>query len=99
MHKFFVAMTGLLTLTAPAIAQAGEGREADCLLVVEAEEVIQGQCEFTPNGTDGSFVISSFDSKHFAYVVVQDTGIADGYWNDEPYAKHAHSPLGVLLRE
>ncbi|WP_139204613.1 hypothetical protein [Pacificibacter marinus] len=88
-----------MILTTPAIAQSGEDRESDCLLVVEAEEVIRGRCKFSPNGSDGSFVISSYNGKYFAYVIIQDAGIADGYWNGEPYARHAHDPLGVLLRE
>lgn len=89
----------LLALQTPAYAEIGVGRAASCLLHVKGFEAIRGECEFTPTNTDGSFIISSYNGKYFAYVIITRKGVADGYWNGTPYASHAHNSLGRLYRE
>ena len=68
-------------------------------MIVNGQEIIRGPCDFAPNGGDGSFILSGLNGKYFAYVTMSGDGVAEGYWNGEPYAGHAHSPLGELLRE
>jgi hypothetical protein len=81
----------------PAAAVA-KSKTAYCLLVVDGFEAIRGPCRFEAD-SDGSFVIRGFNGKYFAYVSVTARGVADGFWNEEPYASHAQTPLGVLYRE
>lgn len=95
----FVTQLLLFASFSAAHAEVGEGRPADCLLVVKGFQAIRGECTFTPIDTDGSFMIASYNGKFFAYVSVLRKGVAEGSWNEEPYAGHAHSPLGTLLRE
>ena len=90
--------TSLLLMT-PAYAQASSGRPASCILIVKNFEAIRGECEFSPSGSDGSFIISSYNGQYFAYVIIERKGVANGYWNGSPYAGHAHNPLGTLYRE
>ena len=89
----------ILTLLSIDRASAEDGRPASCLLVVKGFQAIRGECTFTPIDTDGSFMIASYNGKFFAYVSLTGKGVAEGSWNEEPYASHAHSPLGTLIRE
>lgn len=90
-----------LAVVAPtaAMAEIDVPRDADCLLVIEGQEIIRGRCSFTPLDTDGSFTITGLNGKYFAYVLMEGQGKAQGYWNGTPYAGHAHDPLGPLTRE
>ena len=69
-----------------------------CRLVVDGKTYITGACRIEiENG--GSFQI--YDLKkfgYFAYVNVSGN-TAEGYWNEERGANHAHSPLGTLTRD
>lgn len=94
----FALVAALASLGVPGNAQ-DRSRPAECLLVVKAKEYIRGECQFSPNGTDGSFIISSYNGQYFAYVTITSAGVAEGYWNGEAYASHAHSPLGTLHRQ
>ena len=98
-NKTSSVCAALLAAVAPASAEIGVGRPASCLLHVKGHEAIRGECEFTPTNRDGSFIISSYNGKYFAYVIITQKGVADGYWNGSPYASHAHNPLGKLYRE
>lgn len=71
-------------------------RPVICKLTVDGRTYIKGACEFTPLGVDGSFLIKKGD--YFAQVNVDAPGTAEGYWNEEPGASHAHTPLGRLTR-
>lgn len=71
-------------------------RPADCKLVVNGKSYIAGVCDFAPED-DGSFQIIGGD--YFAKVTMQGKGRAEGYWNEEPGANHAHSSLGILTRK
>jgi len=97
--QIVTAFITTLALTAPGYAQSNKGRPASCLLIVKGFEAIRGECEFSPRGKDGSFVISAYNGKYFAFVDIKRKGVASGYWNGTPYAGHAHSQLGTLYRE
>ena len=86
-------------LLGASAAYAQDGRPADCLLVVAGAEIIRGACLFTPIDKDGSFQISALNGKYFAQVLMDRPGEGTGWWNETPYAGHAHSPLGTLRRE
>lgn len=78
----------LLSLTVHA-------KPAQCKLTVNGRTYINGPCEFTPTG-GGSFEIQKGD--YFAYVNLNEDGTAEGWWNEEPGANHAHTSLGRLTR-
>ncbi len=80
-------------------AQAFMGK---CVLTVGGKDYLNGPCEIEMLDKDGSFTVGASDtapSPYFAYVVVTGPGVADGSWNRDPKATHAHSPLGVLKRQ
>jgi len=89
----------LLLLTLPLPAQADDGRPADCLLFIDGREWIRGRCMFSGIGGDGSFQIMAMNGSTFAQVLIARKGVADGWWNGGDYAGHAHSPLGILVRD
>ena len=93
----FICAT-LLIIGTTGTARAETGRPASCLFVVKGQEVIRGECLFTPVDSDGSFMISGYNGQFFATVLMASKGIAEGYWNEQPYAGHAHTPLGTLVR-
>lgn len=96
--RFLFAVTALLSFAGPTVVTAQErpGRPANCLLVVDGQQLITGRCLFTPIGKDGSFQIQSGNGKFFAMVLIESKGVGEGHWNEEPYA---HTPLGTLYRE
>ena len=96
-----------LALTVSAIASIGPAHAefiGTCLLDVEGSSFIDGKCGITLR-PDGSFQIRSLERDtggvpiYFAYVNTFDAGKAAGYWNGEPFAGHAHTPLGELTQE
>ena len=97
--RTIAACAASLALQTPANAEINVSRAASCLLTVKDFEAIRSECEFTPISRDGSFIISSYNGKYFAYVLITSKGVADGHWNAAPYATHAHTPLGTLYRE
>ena len=97
--RIWMIVAAALLLPAAAEAKVGQGRAAGCLLVVRGQDVIRGECLFTPIDSDGSFEISAYNGKYFAYVEVTRKGVADGYWNGGAYVSHAQNPLGRLHRE
>ncbi|MDT2022425.1 hypothetical protein [Methylocella sp. CPCC 101449] len=75
-----------------------DARPADCLLEVQGRRVIDGACDFTAM-PDGSFQISAKRGQNiewFAQVQVSERNVAQGYWNGEAGARHAHYNLGQL---
>ena len=52
-----------------------------------------------PFSFDGSFQIASPDGRFFAQVLMDRPGQGTGWWNETPFAGHAHSPLGKLRRD
>ncbi len=83
----------LLLAAAPAVA-----RPAICLVEIDSRTVIDGPCTFEPLDDSGSFEVLSPSGDWFVYVTVVEPGLADGHWNGEPGATHAHAPLGRLAR-
>lgn len=89
-----VALLGL-TVSFPA-----QATPANCILTVEGRTYIDGPCDFDGLSTnDGSFKIMANDGLYFAYLNVEGEGVGRAYWNEEPGANHAHTPLGELRRE
>lgn len=83
----------------PAVAANVQGR---CVLSVAGTTYIDGPCEIDFFGGDGSFsalqLDPSGDLSYFAYVLVIGRDVAEGHWNGERGASHAHTPLGTLQR-
>lgn len=94
-----LAILALAATTLPAFAQPDNGRLVDCRLIVDGQSYIDGRCRFTPQGSDGSFQIMAGNGQYFAQVLITEPGKAAGYWNEDPYANHAHSNLGDLTRQ
>lgn len=67
-----------------------------CTLEVNGISYIQGPCKGYLED-DGGFQITKKD--YFAVVNLQEPNKAEGFWNEEAGATHAHSPLGILQRE
>lgn len=82
-----------LILALPSFALA---KPAICKLTIDGRTYIKGACEFTSLGADGSFLIQKGD--YFAQVNVDGRGTGEAWWNEEPGASHAHTPLGRLTR-
>lgn len=92
-----LVLTGALSLDRPASAASN----GTCLLEVGGRTFIDGPCEIDLE-SDGSFVVRSLrggEVDYFAYVLMDGGNRATGYWNEEPGASHAHSPLGTLARD
>lgn len=95
-YSGFLLGSAVLTMA----VTAAEARPAKCLLEVGGIAYIDGPCDFDPDRRgDGSFKIMASDGMYFAYLNVEGAGVAVGYWNEEPGANHAHTPLGKLTRD
>jgi hypothetical protein len=79
---------------APVAAPASAKQVSSCSLVVGGQKFIGGPCEFAPQGSDGSFMIKK--NGYFAIVSMDGDKSAEGYWNEDKGANHAHSGLGSL---
>lgn len=88
-----------VTVTSDHVTQRVGAKTAFCALTVDGAEIIKGPCRFEPLSRDGSFEIITFDNRFFAYVEIDSPGVAEGYWNETPFAYHAHTPLGTLRRQ
>jgi len=99
LRSIVTAVMLLIISPSGAVAELGKGRPATCLLVVKGHEMIRGECTFTPIDKDGTFSISSYNGKYFAYVSIFRKGVANGSWNKTPYSARALTPLGTLYRE
>lgn len=87
----------LIAALAVAISGTAEAKSAACSLTVSKREVFKGACDYTAD-RDGSFQLVS-PSGFFVYVNISAPGQADGYWNGWDKGNHAHTGLGILLRE
>lgn len=92
-------LSGHALLSTASANDDDQGRLVSCLLVVDGQQYIRGKCRFRPIGNDGSFQIMAENGKYFAQLHIRSRGIGVGYWNEEPYAGHAHTDLGELMRE
>jgi hypothetical protein len=94
-----VTRTALALSLALLVPQAAAARPADCLLIIDAVEYINGRCDFQAIDDDGSFQIMGLNGQFFAQVLIYRKGRGEGWWNGAPYVSRAHSPLGDLRRE
>ncbi len=94
-HGTTCPMTG--TVQAADAPATGE-RQARCKLVVAGKTYIDGACVFRPLSSNGGFSITSEGAEYFAYVNKTPDGMR-GSWNEEAYAGHAHTDLGILQRD
>lgn len=82
----------------PAAEQRFEGK---CLLEVHQKKYLNGPCEVSME-SDGGFTIGASETKpitYFAIVEVTGKNRAEGFWNEEEGATHAHTSLGDLVRQ
>ncbi|WP_394155766.1 hypothetical protein [Loktanella salsilacus] len=89
--KSFIVAAALLIGASPAFA-----KDATCELVLYGRTIMNGPCDFSPNGRDGSFVVTD-QNGYFAYAL-KDGDEMKGYWNGYAKASHAHDDLGNLRR-
>ena len=94
-----VVAMGLALGAASLASSFACAKNADCLLEVDGKKYIDGVCRMTPSD-HGSFQLGTFgpsgDPQYFAVVNLDGPGRAEGYWNEERGAGHAHTPLGAL---
>ena len=88
----------LLGLGLSLAATVTQARPAECYFAIGSDVIMDGRCDFDSHSGDGSFVVTSQDGRWFAYVNIDSPGVASGWWNSEPFASHAHTPLGRLYR-
>ena len=104
MKKIIIASVLLAcSLPAPALAQRGETdqlRRGRCQLQVNGRNKINGPCLYHID-QNGSFRIQEAgrrgDAFYFAYVSVEGN-TATGSWSGARGVRHAHDPLGDLVR-
>lgn len=95
MKKLLIIFASLLISSVAIAADTFTGK---CLLEVENTKYINGPCEITM-GKGGTFQISTLKKGgYFAQVMIDDDG-AEGHWNGEPGAGHAHERLGALKQK
>lgn len=101
--KFTSLIASAIIAAAPGFASAGT---AKCLLEIGGKKIIDGPCIFSPQ-SGGSFMIGSTKtaegrwgpiSEFYASVLIESPGVASAFWNEEPFAGHAHSTLGTVRR-
>ena len=83
---------------APSLVLAETGR---CVIEVKQKTYLSGTCEIKVNDNRGSFSVGAGEkhrSRYFAYVNMEEDG-AHGYWNETPDSSHAHTSLGILMRD
>lgn len=88
----FASLALFAGLSAPAPATA---RPADCLLVIGAQTLIDGRCEFD-SGEGGSFRMES--SSHVALLMVSSPGVGEGMWTRKPEVRDAYRDVPDLRR-
>ena len=89
------ALVLAIAMMAAGSAGAAPGK---CLLVVDGRTYINGPCRISLS-PGGSFqVLSAGRLTYFANVKLTGDTQADGFWNEDMGANHAHTPLGSLQR-
>lgn len=106
MRRFWLVGIGAVCAAAASVTavSAREGMEpggiaANCLFEMRGKTLVDGPCQFYDIGDDGSFHFYPETGYYFAYLFVQEEGVAIGYWSGDPPESHAHDPLGELRRE
>lgn len=93
MHKIILAVLALISGSSAANADP-----AKCILEIDGKNVINGKCDFSPIGKDGSFIITSNDGSTFAQVSVEEKDNGIIYWNGGNFTSHAHGTVGRAMR-
>jgi hypothetical protein len=91
-------LAGGWLLATANVAMAFQGK---CLLEVKGKKYLNGACSISMEA-DGGFQIGPPEKapdSYFAIVSVSGKDVADGFWNEERGANHAHTPLGKLERK
>ena len=93
-HPFLLSLLAsfLVTLT---LENSAHAKPAKCLIQVNNVKYLDGMCNFEKLAKDG-FTIGVGEngrSKYFAYVYS-----GTSYWNEDPNADHAHTPLPGMYR-
>ncbi len=86
-----------VSVTAMAASRSVEGR---CLLEVQQKQYLNGPCPLVLEA-DGGFTIGASEKRsleYFAIVSITGKNTAEGFWNEERGATHAHTNLGKLTR-
>jgi hypothetical protein len=89
------ALVFAVAMMASGAAWAVPGR---CLLVVDGKTYLNGPCKVETRSGGNFQVLSSGRLTYFANVSLTGDNEANGFWNEEMGANHAHTPLGSLRR-
>lgn len=98
--SYAAALMGCLISLTVDVVHAAASSQARCLLEVRQKRYIDGPCPLTLE-TDGSFTVGASETQsleYFAIVSLTGKNTADGFWNEEKGANHAHGKLGTLKR-
>lgn len=102
--RFLKRIIPTLVLVGGALAtnlQAAKSYRGKCLLQVNGKKYINGTCPIAMEN-DGGFSIGAPEKgpiTYFAIISVTGKNKAEGFWNEEKGANHAHTPLGDLVRK
>jgi hypothetical protein len=91
-------LAGLALAASPMMSHAAAARPVQCKLTVDGKSFTNGDCDFEPLGTDGSFILRA-KSGIFVYITVNAPGVADASWNEQPSSTHAQAPLGEVRQQ
>ena|SRR5262245_58825068 len=92
-----VFTSGYLVATVDA-ARVSRGK---CLLEINNKKYINGSCPITLED-NGDFMIGASENEpltYFAIISMTGKNTAEGFWNEDKGANHAHTPLGNLVRK
>lgn len=94
------AIAGLILGSAVPVAAYAQATtvQGRCLFVLDGKTILNGGCPIQLQRGGGFTVGSSQRGGYFATVQPLRDGIADGYWNEERFANHAHTGIGTLRR-
>lgn len=89
----------MFVLLALFLGTSAYATPAQCLLQVDGTTYLNGDCNFSAFGEDGSFSMGTDDpgNRYFAYVIMYE-GVANASWNGVEAASHAHNSLGEMKR-
>lgn len=85
------------------LAQAGSATYSGpgrCLLQINGRKYLEGACQIERDSdTLRALPPGGRLPGYFGYLIFDGAARAEGYWNGEPGANHAHNRLGVLRRD
>ncbi len=89
------ALVFAIAMVASGTAWAAPGR---CLLVVDGKTYLNGVCKVELRSGGNFQILSPGKLTYFANVSLSGDAQANGFWNEDMGANHAHTPLGILQR-